>query len=185
MKKLIFILIPLLLISCKGQIKEEQENRKAYIYPYNKNPGYWSYKGKPVLLLGASDNDNLFQMDTLIRHLDSIHSCGANYVRNTMSSRDPGNIWPFGRTGNGKYDLDIWNNRYWNKFHLLLKEAYKRDIIIQIEIWDRFDYSRDPWQKNPFNPKNNVNYSVERCGMETEYPEHPFKDLQPLDRKSV
>ncbi len=31
------------------------------IKPFNDNPKYWQYKGKPVLLLGGSNNDNLFQ----------------------------------------------------------------------------------------------------------------------------
>ena len=29
--------------------------------PWPENPWYWSYHGKPVLLLGGSDDDNLFQ----------------------------------------------------------------------------------------------------------------------------
>jgi len=29
--------------------------------PWAENPWYWSYNGKPILLLGASDDDNLFQ----------------------------------------------------------------------------------------------------------------------------
>ena len=31
------------------------------IKAYSKNQYYWQYKGKPVLLLGGSDDDNLFQ----------------------------------------------------------------------------------------------------------------------------
>ena len=29
------------------------------------------------------------------------------------------------------------------------------EIVVQIELWDRFDFAREPWQDNPFNPKNN------------------------------
>ncbi|WP_194775437.1 hypothetical protein [Pararhodonellum marinum] len=40
--------------------------------PYTGNPAYWRYKGQPVLLLGGSKHDNLFQSDSLREHLDDI-----------------------------------------------------------------------------------------------------------------
>ena len=58
---------------------------------YRANPAYWQYGGKPVLLLGGSKEDNLFQIPDLKEHLDLLKSVGGNYVRNTMSSRDEGN----------------------------------------------------------------------------------------------
>ncbi len=57
------------------------------IQPYEKNPRYWHYKGKPVLLLGGSKDDNLFQIPELEEHLDLLASVGGNYIRNTMSAR--------------------------------------------------------------------------------------------------
>ena len=106
-------------------------------------PSYWEYNGKPVLLLGGSDDDNLFQWtnEDLIPHLDEMKSVGANYVRNTMSDRKNSGfeVYPFEQLENGKYDLSRWNNEYWNRFASFLEETKKRDIIVQIEIWDRFD----------------------------------------------
>jgi hypothetical protein len=60
------------------------------IRPYEKNPFYWQYRGKPIMLLGGSDMDNLFQWtgSKLTDHLDLLVSSGGNYVRNTMSSRN-------------------------------------------------------------------------------------------------
>jgi len=29
---------------------------------YKQNPAYWQYKGKPVLLIGGTKDDNLFQI---------------------------------------------------------------------------------------------------------------------------
>ena len=37
----------------------EQENR---IQPFADNPYYWQYKGEPVVLLGGTKDDNLFQI---------------------------------------------------------------------------------------------------------------------------
>jgi hypothetical protein len=67
-------------------------------------PRYWEYRGKPTLLLGGSVEDNLFQIRDLKAHLDLLQSVGGNYVRCTMSSRDPGDVWPFHQREDGKYD---------------------------------------------------------------------------------
>jgi hypothetical protein len=150
------------------------------IKPYRDNPRYWEYHGEPVLLLGGSKDDNLFQIDDLEAHLDEIKEVGANYVRNTMSSRDAGNEWPFLKLENGKYDLNQMNEKYWQKFENFLQMTHERGIFVQIEIWDRFDYSREPWQVNPFNPKNNINYNPGETPLDTIYPKHPAKDVQPF-----
>ena len=70
--------------------------------PYISNPKYWQYKGQPVLLLGATDNDNLFQSPDMIKQLDLLAKNGGNYIRNTMSSRDSLDVWPFKMMDNAK-----------------------------------------------------------------------------------
>ncbi len=150
------------------------------IRPWNENPRFWQYNGKPVLLLGATDNDNLFQNDNLESHLDSLRMFGGNYIRNTMSDRDPGNKHAFALASPGLYDLDKWNEDYWQRFENLLKLTQEREIIVQIEIWDRFDHSRDPWLTDPFNPKNNINYTYSEAGLDSLYPLHPGQNKQPF-----
>ncbi|MBN1559894.1 hypothetical protein JW998_06560 [candidate division KSB1 bacterium] len=118
-----------------------------------------------MLLLGGSDEDNLFNHpdippNGLAAHLDLLVSLGGNYVRNTMSSRDEGNLWPHDRDPEtGLYDLDRFGDAYWQRFGDFLEMTRQRSIIVQIEVFDRFDYARDPWDRNPFNPKNNINYT--------------------------
>lgn len=150
------------------------------IQPYSENPKYWQYKGAPVILLGASDEDNLFNHPDiwpfgLESHLELMAKNGGNYLRNTMSSRDYGNPWPFRANDEGLYDLNIWNEEYWLRFENFLNMAYKRDIIVQIEIWDRFDYAGKPWSQNPFNPKNNVNYDSNESSLPEIIDTHPNK----------
>lgn len=158
-----------------------QENA---IQPWKNNPRYWQYKGKPVMLLGASNDDNLFQWPShkLIPHLDSMKRIGVNYVRNTMSDRrDKGfELYPFEQLEDGLYDLHLWDDEYWKRFEKFLKETKKRDIIVQIELWDRFDYSQKHWLTHPYNPKNNVNYSYDESGLANEYPEHAGQNRQPF-----
>lgn len=140
-----------------------------------KNPRYWQYKGRPVVLIGGSVEDNLFQIPDLKEHLDLLKSVGGNYVRNTMSARDEGNVWQFEKLPAGKYDLDQWNAEYWNRFERFLKLTYERDIIVQIEVWATFDYYRDQWAQNPFNPKNNISYTAEETGLPTVVKTHPTR----------
>jgi len=62
----------------------------------------------------------------------------------------------------------------------MLKWTAEREIFVQIEVWDRFDYSTNSWQISPWNPGKNVNYSYEDTGFEPEYPKHSGQDLQPF-----
>jgi hypothetical protein len=157
---------------------------KDRIQPGTSNPSYWQYKGKPVLLLGGSDDDNLFQWpgEKLKPHLDLLKRAGGNYVRNTMSDRPDGTweLYPFEKLQNGKYDLERWNTAYWDRFEQFLRWTSERDIIVQIEVWDRFDFTRTNWPPHPYNPKNNVNYTEEESGFASEYPDHPGQNKQPF-----
>jgi len=152
------------------------------IKPYTKHPCYWQYKGRPVLLLGGSKDDNLFQIPDLEEHLDEIERAGGNFIRNTMSDRlDKGfEVHAFKKLPNGKYDLNQWNDEYWRRFQNLLKWTHERDIVVQIEVWDRFDHSQAQWRDSPWRPANNVNYAGDESGLANEYPAPAWRDRQPF-----
>lgn len=157
------------------------------IRPHADNPYYWQYKGKPVLLLGGSWQDNLFNHPKgLQRHLDLLKSVGGNYVRNVMSHRNLGNVFAYEQV-DGKFDLTRWNAEYWRRFADFLRLTHERDIIVQIEIWATWDHYEDHqslggWSKHPFNPANNSTYTAEASRLPTvvDYPasgvptSHPF-----------
>ncbi|MDP2890907.1 MAG: hypothetical protein Q8P34_18315 [Bacteroidota bacterium] len=71
-------------------------------------------------------------------------------------------------------------HEYWQRFEFFLKETAKRDIIVQIEVWDRFDYSRDNWTPHPYNPTNNINYTEQQTSLAAQYPDHPGQNKQPF-----
>lgn len=159
--------------------------------PWSANSWYWSIDDQPVLLLGGSDDDNLFQWpkDRLLAQLDRIADAGGNVIRNTMSDRQDGGFeeYAFLRLDNGKYDLSQWNPIYWQRFETMLVETAKRNIVVQIEVWDRFDFTdnrkNDPYRwekKHPFNPQNNINYTFEESGFQSRYPDHPGANKQPF-----
>jgi len=161
-----------LIASCaRAAAPASTDNR---IRPYPQNPYYWQYKGRPVLLLGGSVEDNLFQIPDLKAHLDVLRSAGGNYVRCTMSTRDEGNVQAFAKRG-GKYDLTRFNPEYWRRFETFLKETARREIIVQIEVWATFDYYRDLWAQNPFNPQNNVNYTPQESRLPLTVNSHPVR----------
>jgi hypothetical protein len=177
----IFILFSLIFLMVNGakvnalEPSEGQNNNSIKVY--SENPMYWQYKGKPVLLLGGSSNDNLFQQAFagLDEELDKLVAHGGNYLRCTMSGRDEGDEYPFFQNAEtGLFDLDKWNDVYWKKVEYFLEATHKREIIVQIEIWATYDfYSRTShiidgktaWERNPFNPANNSSYSEPESGM--------------------
>jgi len=172
MKRTILLIMAFMAVEVTFCFARDKVQSKKEIDIYPQNPAYWQYGGKPILLLGGSVEDNLFQIRELREHLDLLKSVGGNYVRNTMSSRDEGNVWPF-RKVDGKYDLKKWNKEYWRRFETFLKLTSERDIIVQIEIWATFDYYRDNWDRNPFNPKNNITYTAQESGLPLQVNSHP------------
>jgi hypothetical protein len=156
------------------------------IRPFDRNPWFWQYKGRPVLLLGGSDHDSLFNHpevgpNGLESHLDLLAACGGNYVRNTMSSRGEDKPWPFALdTDTGLYDLNRPGEEFWQRFSRFLQWTAEREIIVQIEVFDRFDYAQEWWDLNPFNPKNNINYTAEESGLPETVPGHPGQRRNPF-----
>jgi hypothetical protein len=151
------------------------DRNRDRIQPYTNNRAFWQYKGRPVLLIGGSSNDNLFQTANVVEELDRLRGFGGNYVRNTMSSRDPGNLQAFYRDPQtGQYDLSRWNDAYWDRLRGFLDATRDRDIVVQVEIWATYDFYTRPshdidgvpaWGRNPFNPANNINYTESESGL--------------------
>ena len=165
------------------------------IKEYSKNPSYLEYQGSPILLIGGTDDENVYQWPSSAKRkqLDTLVTCGGNYDRCTMSYRDEGNTAPFKKLADGKYDLERWNSDFWRRFNEYLSLCKQRNIIVQIEIWATHDLSKGRWAKmHPFCPKNNVNYDakpdtvLDNVGVYPWLRENPFYTTIPAlrnDRK--
>ena len=171
--------VPLNVDAQDKDAKRHKQNADC-IKPHKDNSRYWQYKGEPVLLLGGSKTDHIFLLEDLEEHLDEMVSVGGNYVRNTISQREGLDLKAHKRLANGKFDLRQWNPTYWNRFSNCLKWCSQRNIIIQIEVWDRFDYSQEHWENSPWRPANNVNYTSEQSGLANAYPAPAWRDRQPF-----
>ena len=170
--------------------KTDDGNKR--IKPYHKNKSYWQYKGNPVYLLGGNKVVNPFQLEqqVLLHYMDELQASGGNYFRNVMSDREPGNMKAFKKAENGKYDLTQWNEDFWDGLRNMLQWSYERDIIVNLTFWDRFDHydqighrdiSREVlWINSPWNPVNNVNYTMEESGLDSTYAAHPITGINPF-----
>jgi len=187
------ILILLVFARCQTNRMKMADIEKGAIKISEEYPLYWEYEGYPVLLLGGSDDDNLFQIEGLRDHLELLASVGGNYIRCTMSSRDSGNVKPYIKE-DGLFDLNRFNTEYWNRLTNLLKISEKLDIIVQIEIWATYDFywGEHGWTQNPFNPKLNLNYTSENSQLPDtiDYPVQSriqpfFKSIPELDNNKL
>ena len=187
MRRAIKLCIGLMLLSALMLQAQPRTSEEGRIQPYAENPFYWQYEGEPVLLLGGSVEDNLFQIDSLEAHLDLLQAVGGNYVRCTLSSRDESNLWAFERdAATGLYDLTKPNPAYWDRLERFLEATSERGIVVQFEVWATFDFydgremGRPFWQANPFNPNNNVNYTAEASGLPDTVASHPTQTENPF-----
>ena len=174
-----------MIVLAVAQVSSADNTNGDRIQPWSQNPRYWQYKGQPVMLVGGSKTDHFFLLDDLREHVDEVRAAGANYVRNTMSQREGKELKPHKLLPDGKFDLDQWNEEYWQRFQNMLQWTAEREIIVQIEVWDRFDYADEGiicWQTSPWNPKNNINYAKGQADFFAETyakgeiyrDEHPF-----------
>ena len=168
----------IILINCAGRDSKKIPSR---ITIYDVNQYYFKYKNKPVLLLGGSDEDNIFNHPQLMKdNIETLAEIGGNYIRCLMSSSDEDNLYPFFQNEDGKFNLDLYNSEYWDRFENFLRLTSKYDIIAQVEIWATHDFYRENWLHNPFNPVNNINYSIKEVRLKSEWPHHPSLKPQPF-----
>lgn len=142
---------------------------------------YWKYKGKYTLLLGgmAYGEPHLTPKAELIRELDKLKESGGNYMRMTMVSvydeTRLQSMYPFLKRSDGKFDLDQLNPTFWNYVKVLFEETQKRDMIVQVELWDQWEFYKGNYDETYWNPKNNINYGSGATGLETSLTNQPYK----------
>lgn len=166
------------------------------IEPYSENNWYWQHDWgegtKPVMLIGASGDDNPFQWagaefepalvekldlldwqpgkNVLDCHLDLLARVGGNWIRNALFSR-----FTYGRTDDA-YPVD-----YQQAWEFAKDADGKYDLTrFNEEYFDRLAYFLEAtkrrrifvglefadyqqWSLDPFNPVNNKNYTWEDC----------------------
>ncbi len=140
------------------------------------NPHYFSYNGKPILLITSGEHygavmnpdfDYKVYLEMLLK--DGLNltrtmtgayfePAGAfNISKNTMAPDVQKYLCPWVRVGEGlKFDLDRWDEAYFARLKDFVAEAQRRDIIVELSLFCPF-YEDAQWQLSPFNNQNNIN----------------------------
>ena len=147
------------------------------------NPGCFLYKGKPIVLVTATEHYGavLNGQFNYIPYLDELTRNGLNLSRiftfyreledsipplgytNTLAPRPGQEVMPWKRTGPGrardgglKFDLDHWNPSYFARLKDFLTSAANRAIIVEIVLFCN-PYRDSMWSWFPLHHDNNVN----------------------------
>jgi len=145
------------------------------------NPKYLLFRGKPLLLLSASEHygsvvNRPFDYE---KYLDDAQAHKMTmtrtflFYREQQTSRNPSSpvkpespdfITPFQRTGPGKamdgepmYDLEKWNPEYFDRLHKYLDSASKHGIVVELTVFSN-TYDPTTWSLNPLRAENNLQH---------------------------
>jgi len=148
-----------------------------------RNSRYFEYKQKPVFLTGARELEMLPRVGNYPykQAVDRLAEAGCNHWRIEMylsdSDQEGRRKYPivstykswwhdpvtgkqeqldaYKKTADGKFDLNRFNEPFWNRFQDFCELCAEKGIVLTVEIWSTYAI----WETSPFNPKNNINYS--------------------------
>jgi hypothetical protein len=145
------------------------------------NPRYLEFRGAPTVLMTSGEHYGaVLNLDfDYIPYLDELQRCGFNLTRtfsgsyveipgsfriadNTLAPRDGRFICPWARSnvpggpkGGPKYDLDRWDEAYFDRLKGFVEAASDRGIVIEFVLFCFF-YNDDLWQTSPLYAENNI-----------------------------
>ena len=167
-----------------------------------KNPHYFEYKGKELLLITSAEHYGavISKKFDYAKYFDMFVKYNLNYTRiypgaivqlsNYWLTEDmmaPGEdvIVPWARSdtpgyinGGNKFDLNKWDDAYFMRLRDLLAEANKRDIIVEICFFNCMQGKY--WENSPLYRDNNIQGigTTDRVGFQT-------LDDEPLVREQL
>lgn len=158
------------------------------------NPHYLNYGNKPILLITSGEHyGSVINLDfDYKKYLQTLKANGLNYTRifsgtyvgvtdcfeikSSPLSPEAGRfLAPWKRTndkglykGEKKFDLDQWNDEYFDRLKDFLNEAKKQDVIVEFSFFCS-TYTDSIWKRNPLNYGNNINIrkAVDRTKIHT------------------
>jgi hypothetical protein len=175
-KLLVNSLLALLILtgySCKN---------KKYLSLHPDNPHYFLFRGKPAVLIGSTEHYGaVMNLDfDYIQYLDELKDKGLNVTRtfsgvyvepmgafkikgNTLAPETGRFICPWKRSnqpgyanGGNKFDLDQWDEAYFERLRDFVSEAGKRDIVVELDLFSNY-YDTIQWKLCPLYSGNNIN----------------------------
>ncbi|MBN1791770.1 MAG: cellulase family glycosylhydrolase [Bacteroidales bacterium] len=167
-------LLAILLAACAGNYPP--------ISLHPKNPHYFLFRGKPAVLIGSTEHygavlnldfDYISYFNELAsNHLNVTRTFSGIYLepqgafgieKNTLAPESNRYICPWARSnqigyahGGNKFDLDQWDEAYFERLKDFITEAGKRDIVVELDLFSNF-YDTLQWKLCPLYIANNVN----------------------------
>lgn len=145
------------------------------------NPHYFLYKGKTLALITSAEHYGaVLNLDfDYYTYLKTLAEDGMNYTRiftgtyfeiegesfgiqnNTLAPKRTSIITPWSivinsQSGEWKYDLESWNEAYFQRLHDFMATAAEQDIIVEVTLFSSI-YRDEHWDICPQNPANNIN----------------------------
>ena len=157
--------------SCSN--KNDISDHEKRIKPYLKNQAFWQYQGQPVMLLGANATDSPYLLEDQEAYYDELSDLGGNFTRYNVKQRFGAGLvpkLPHRKLPDGQFDLELWDEDYWDLFEQGLEMTRDRGIVVQLELWDRFDVGCDKYYQNAaWCPANTLSYTEESSGLPNEW----------------
>jgi hypothetical protein len=143
-----------------------------------RNPHYFLYRGKAVALVTSGEHyGSVMNLDfDYRRYLSTLAADGLNYTRifggsyrevpgksfgiqrNNLAPTDSAFLAPWARDASGKFDLDRWDPRFFQRLRDFLAEADRRGIVVEITLFSSH-YAEMQWRVSALNAANNVNHT--------------------------
>ncbi|HPP00800.1 MAG TPA: cellulase family glycosylhydrolase [bacterium] len=150
------------------------------------NPHYFEFRGQPTVLITSGEHYGaVLNLDfDYLPYLDELRSHGLNLTRtfsgaycenptafniekNTLAPYPWRLICPWKRSrvpgyfnGGNKFDLNTWDEEYFQRLRDFVAQAGKRGIVVELVLFCPF-YGDEMWKLSPMNAINNINgYSM-------------------------
>ena len=158
------------------------------------NPHYFLFKNNPTVFITSGEHYGaLLNLDfNYTKYLDELRRDDLNMTRtfsgvyceqpgafnignNTLAPLSLKYITPWARStspgyknGGNKFDLNKWDERYFERLKDLLQQAAQRDIVVEFTLFCPF-YEDGMWLISPMHPSNNINSTpgIERTDVYT------------------
>ena len=175
-----FVVLAMSILSLGDPQSSFAQKKPVSLHP--QNPHYFSYQGKPVILITSAEHYGaVLNLDfDYLPYLDELKSKGLNLTRtftgsyvepqgafniaeNTLAPASDMFICPWARSnepgyanGGNKFDLTRWDVSYFSRLKDFVSAAEERGIIVELALFCPF-YEDVQWKLSPMNEINNIN----------------------------
>jgi len=124
---------------------------------------YWfeNLSGSETLWLFGHGITNLISQVQVDVAAHNLHYAGygGNCFRLHLTQGALGPGAPWKQLPDGRYDLEAWNDIFWERLRTFMEDCLRRGIYPFIQIWDEpvIEAGATRWRVHPFRPSNNVN----------------------------